>query len=321
MKVSPLTSARSTTRIRPGGDRRGSLLDRQGNSEILGEMIERAERQHAERHSRAGEHAGHGANAAVASADHDGIDLAALGLLDRPLGVARRLFAFHEFDGRRHAAMRQTLRRAGSRSSPASLWLKAPAPAFIRATTRHHGDGRPGAYGQVSARQPCDVLSLPCRLSYLAKISERALAGCAVLHIRSSMPASGSRCSAVTDPKGCRRTSRLDANLFSALHPALDRQVEHFGLEPAEVEMVDGPIEHRGHGPDNERHRQRLHDVSGKFLGESCRKPGRGARQVLLHFIDIERTEGAGDPTGTPIADLDAVDLHHRQHEGRRRRS
>ena len=50
----------------------------QGEPQILGEMIERAERKHAKRDVRAGKDARHGANAAVASADNHGIDLSAL---------------------------------------------------------------------------------------------------------------------------------------------------------------------------------------------------------------------------------------------------
>ena len=39
--------------------------------------------------------------------------------------------------------------------------------------------------------------------------------------------------------------------LARALQPALDREVEHFRSEPAEVEMVDDPIEHGCHAAKN----------------------------------------------------------------------
>ena len=107
MKVSPLTSARSIDAQSPQRQSSPPPPRRQGNTEILGEMIERAEREHAERHRCLGKHACHRANAAVASADHDGIDLAALGLRQRPLGGAMQAFAFDESDLGGDAMLRQ----------------------------------------------------------------------------------------------------------------------------------------------------------------------------------------------------------------------
>ena len=60
-------------------------------------MIERAERKNAERNVGAGEHACHGANAAVAAADHDGVDLSRLGALERGLGEQLQLGPSAEF--------------------------------------------------------------------------------------------------------------------------------------------------------------------------------------------------------------------------------
>ena len=56
----------------------------------------------------------HRANAAVASADHDGIDLAALGLRKRPLGGAMQALAFDESDLGGDAMLRQGCGEAGS---------------------------------------------------------------------------------------------------------------------------------------------------------------------------------------------------------------
>ena len=78
MKVSPLTSARSTARVSHLGDDFGGLLEMQGDAEVLGKVIQGAERQDAERNVRAGKHAGHGANAAVAAANHHRVDLGCL---------------------------------------------------------------------------------------------------------------------------------------------------------------------------------------------------------------------------------------------------
>ena len=64
------------------GDHLSRLAEMERNAEVLGEMIERAERQNAEGNVGAGKHAGHGANAAVAAADHDRVDLSGLGALD-----------------------------------------------------------------------------------------------------------------------------------------------------------------------------------------------------------------------------------------------
>ena len=86
MKVSPLTSARSTARCAPLGDHLRRLVEIERDAEILGEMIERAERQNAEGNARAGKHPCQGANAAVAAANHDRVDLTRLGALERGLG-------------------------------------------------------------------------------------------------------------------------------------------------------------------------------------------------------------------------------------------
>ena len=75
MKISPLTSARSTMRVSPLAIDFGGLLEVQGDAKVLGEVIQGAERQDAERNAGIGKHAGHGANAAVAAANHHRVDL------------------------------------------------------------------------------------------------------------------------------------------------------------------------------------------------------------------------------------------------------
>ena len=68
------------------------------DAEVLGEMIERPERQDAEGNPRASKHAGHGANAAVAAANHDSVDLSFLGALERGLGEQLQLGPAAEFE-------------------------------------------------------------------------------------------------------------------------------------------------------------------------------------------------------------------------------
>ncbi len=67
------------------GDHARRRIRMQGEPEILGEMIERAERKHAKRDVRAGKDARDGADAAVATADDDRVNLSALCLLERCL--------------------------------------------------------------------------------------------------------------------------------------------------------------------------------------------------------------------------------------------
>ena len=57
------------------GDDFGGLLEVQGDAKVLGKVIQGAERQDAERNAGLGKHAGHGANAAVAAANHHCVDL------------------------------------------------------------------------------------------------------------------------------------------------------------------------------------------------------------------------------------------------------
>ena len=91
------------------GDGCRRFLDRQGDAEVLGEMVERAERQHAERHDCSGQHACSGAHAAVAPANDDGIDIAASALA-RQRARRRRAALRHRQNGfrpRRHAARKR----------------------------------------------------------------------------------------------------------------------------------------------------------------------------------------------------------------------
>src|SRR4029453_15923082 len=59
-------------------------LEVERKPEVLGEMIERSERNDAERHARSGEHACNGANAAVAASGDDRVDVPAPCLPKRP---------------------------------------------------------------------------------------------------------------------------------------------------------------------------------------------------------------------------------------------
>src|SRR5680860_750044 len=61
-------------------------------------MIERAEGDHAETHAGPSKHACRGAHAAVASANHNSVDLAALGAHERALDSVVQSFAFDEAD-------------------------------------------------------------------------------------------------------------------------------------------------------------------------------------------------------------------------------
>ena len=107
----------------------------QREAEILGEMIERAERKHPERNVRAGKDVRDGADTAVAAANDDRVNLPALCLLERPLGRRVQILAVDEDDLCRNAIMAKADASSASMSE-ASFWLKAPAPAFISATTR-----------------------------------------------------------------------------------------------------------------------------------------------------------------------------------------
>ncbi len=82
----------------PRGDRRRRFLDLQGDAEVFGEMIERAEREHAERHVRPGKHACQGADAAIASAHDNGVYLAASGLRQSVLRSPAQSVAVDEPD-------------------------------------------------------------------------------------------------------------------------------------------------------------------------------------------------------------------------------
>jgi len=89
------------------GDHCGGLADLQGNAEIFGEMVERAEGDYPERHGSTGKHAGRRPDAAIAAADHDGVDLAAPGLCQGPCRSLAQPAAFDELDFRRNAVLRQ----------------------------------------------------------------------------------------------------------------------------------------------------------------------------------------------------------------------
>ena len=84
--------------LRAPGDHLGRLAEMERDAEVLGEMIERPERQDTEGNLGAGKHAGHGANAAVTAADHDRVDLSRLGALKRSLGEQLQLGPSAEFE-------------------------------------------------------------------------------------------------------------------------------------------------------------------------------------------------------------------------------
>jgi hypothetical protein len=65
-------------------DCRRGAVEVEREAEILGEMIERSERNDAERHPRSSEHTRHGADAAVAASGDDRVDVAAPRLPKRP---------------------------------------------------------------------------------------------------------------------------------------------------------------------------------------------------------------------------------------------
>ena len=97
-------------------------------------MIERSERQNAERNAGAGEHAGHGANAAVAAANHHRVDLSGLGALERGLGEQLQLGPAAEFSSATTSSA-SSAAASSARKPSAPLWLAAPAAAFNRATS------------------------------------------------------------------------------------------------------------------------------------------------------------------------------------------
>jgi hypothetical protein len=98
-------------------------------------MIERAEGKHAKRDGRTGKDVRDGADAAVATADDDRVNLSALCLLERCLCGRAQILAVDEDDLCRNPMMGES----SLSMSAASFWLKAPAPAFINATTRFIG--------------------------------------------------------------------------------------------------------------------------------------------------------------------------------------
>src|SRR5262245_39638507 len=89
----------------PGSDCRCCLLHLQRDTEILGEMIERAEGEHPKRYACTSEDASHGADAAVAAPHDDCIDLFALGLGKGALGSLTQFFTIDEGDCSQNAMM------------------------------------------------------------------------------------------------------------------------------------------------------------------------------------------------------------------------
>ena len=85
MKTWPLTSATSTARGVAATMAAAAGLELGRHAEVAGEMIERAQRQDAQRHARAGEEVGGTVDAAVAAADHDAVQLACAGLVPSAL--------------------------------------------------------------------------------------------------------------------------------------------------------------------------------------------------------------------------------------------
>ena len=70
MKQRPFTSPTSTAMRRPARDGARRLRRIERNAQVLGEMVERAERQDAERRAAAAHHVGHRADRAVAARGH-----------------------------------------------------------------------------------------------------------------------------------------------------------------------------------------------------------------------------------------------------------
>ena len=70
-------------------------------------MIERAEREHPERNMGVRKQARDRAEAAVAPADHDGVDLSALGLLESRLGGRVQVITLDELDSGDDAMLRE----------------------------------------------------------------------------------------------------------------------------------------------------------------------------------------------------------------------
>ena len=142
MNTRPLTSARSTARLMAGGDHLDGTLDVLRQAEILGEMVERAERQHAQRHPAVGQHPGHRADRAVAAAHDHGIELAALRRRPCLFGLLLDLGPRHESDLGRHPVLRECRRQilAGDAAGPdrAALGIDDhPDPQWL---------ARPGAH-------------------------------------------------------------------------------------------------------------------------------------------------------------------------------
>ncbi len=83
MKVRPLTSAMSTSHPAAVDDRADRFLQVGRHAGVAGEVVQRAEREHAERDRLAGERAGDRADRAVAAAGDDDVGLAREGRVDR----------------------------------------------------------------------------------------------------------------------------------------------------------------------------------------------------------------------------------------------
>ena len=72
MKMRPLSSPTSTSLVFAGDDRLHRRVEVERDADVLGEVVERAERQHAERSLRADECRGDGADRSVAAGGDDG---------------------------------------------------------------------------------------------------------------------------------------------------------------------------------------------------------------------------------------------------------
>ena len=94
----------------PGGDRGTGPLDLERHAKILGEVVERAQRQHAERHVRSGQEPGRRADGPVPATNHDTVDLPGTGLSKRPLDLAPDPVAL----GQDHLGLDKFARERGS---------------------------------------------------------------------------------------------------------------------------------------------------------------------------------------------------------------
>src|SRR4029079_18988747 len=145
------------------------------------------------------------------------------------------------------------------RTSSASFWLKAPAPAFISATTRFTVSLVGGSRARSSVDASAMGTSMPPGSQPNEPISartgsERAMPSNPRLEVKNDKFAKA--------PPPHHRGRLI---VFGAPEPAMHGQVERPRAEPAEVEMVDDPIKQRGHRPIMASHAIRLHAFSGIF--------------------------------------------------------